>query len=82
LLKGNPANGAHVVVKNTNGALVALCYTLDTGKCQVQVEANSYIIDASSKGRAGTLSRPVTDATELIMIKLAKVKSESSPPMP
>ena len=82
LLKGRPAGGAHVVVKNTNGTLAASCYTSDTGECQVEVGADSYIIDASTKGRAGMLSLQVNDATGPIVIKLAKVKSESSPPMP
>jgi len=80
LLKGKPASGAHVKVKNTNGTLAASCYTSDTGECQVEVGADSYIIDASTKGREGTLSMPVNDATGPIVIKLAKVKSESSPP--
>lgn len=82
LLKGKPVQGAHVMVKNTNGTLAASCYTSDTGECQVDVGADSYIIDAASKGRAGTVSMPVNDATGPIVIKLAKVKADSGAPKP
>ena len=77
LMKGKPAQGVHVVVKNTNGTLAALCYTGDAGECQVEVGADSYIIDATSKGRAGTVSLAVNDSTGPIVIKLAKVKTDS-----
>jgi hypothetical protein len=82
LLKGKPASGAHVVVKNANGTLAASCYTGDTGECQVDLGADSYVIDASTKGRDGTLSMAVNDATGPIVIKLAKVKAEPSAPKP
>ncbi len=82
LLKGKPVQGAHVVVKNTNGTLAAACYTSDSGECQVDVGADRYIIDATSKGRAGSVSMPVNDATGSIVIKLAKVKAGSGAPKP
>jgi hypothetical protein len=82
LLKGKPANGAHVLVKNTNGTLAASCYTGETGECQVEVGADSYIIDASTNGRAGMLSMPVNDATGPIVIKLAKVRTDPNAARP
>ena len=82
LLKGKPAQGAHVAVKNTNGTLAASCYTGDSGECQVDVGADSYIIDATIKGRAGTVSMPVNDSTGPIVIRLAKMKTDSSAPKP
>jgi hypothetical protein len=82
LLKGKPAAGAHVVVKNTNGTLAASCYTSDSGECQVDMGADSYIIDATKNGRAGTVSMPVDDATGPIAIKLARVKAAASSTKP
>ena len=82
LLKGKPAEGAHVMVKNTNGTLAASCYTDNSGECQVDVGADSYVIAATTKGRAGTFSLPVNDLTGTIVIKLAKVKAETSHPKP
>jgi hypothetical protein len=82
LLKGKPAEGAHVVVKNTNGTLAASCDTSDSGECQVDVGADSYMIAATRNGRAGAVSMPVNDSTGPIVIKLAKVKPESSAPKP
>jgi hypothetical protein len=82
LLKGKPAEGAHVVVKNTNGTLAASCYTSDAGECQVELGADSYTIGATKNGRAGTVSMPVNDATGPIVIKLVKVKTDSSAPKP
>jgi hypothetical protein len=82
LLKGKPAEGAHVVVKNTNGTLAASCYTSESGECQVDVGADSYIIDATAKGRAGTVSLAVSDSTGPIVIKLGRVKPETAAPKP
>jgi hypothetical protein len=82
LRKAKPAEGAHVLVKNTNGSLAASCYTNSSGECQVDIGADSYIIDATGNGRAGTVSLKVDDATGPIVIKLAKVKSESSASKP
>jgi hypothetical protein len=82
LLKGKPAVGAHVVVKNTNGSLAASCDTSDTGECQVDIGADSYVIGATRNGRAGTVSMPVNDSTGPIVIKLAKVRPDSSAPKP
>jgi hypothetical protein len=80
--KGKLTQGAHVVVKNMNGALAASCYTTESGECTVEIGADSYIIDATKNGRAGTVSLPVNDATGPIVIKLAKVKAESGAPKP
>jgi hypothetical protein len=77
LLKGKPAAGAHVTVKNIDGSLAASCYTDATGECQVNVGADKYTIGATTKGRAGTVSIPVDDSTGPIVIKLAKVKAET-----
>lgn len=82
LIKGKPADGAHVVVKNTNGSVAATCDTNATGECQVDVGADSYIINATGNGRSGTVSLPVTDSTGAIVIKLAKVKAGSDTPKP
>jgi hypothetical protein len=82
LLKGKPAVGAHVVVKNTSGTLAASCYTSDSGECQVEVGADSYMIAATRNGRAGSVSMPVNDSTGPIVIKLVKVKSQGSAPKP
>jgi hypothetical protein len=80
LLKGKPADGAHVVVKNTNGTLAASCDTSDSGECQVDLGADSYLLIATRHARAGTVSMPVDDATGLIVINL--VKAASSAPKP
>ncbi len=82
LLKGRPEEGAHVVVKNTNGTLAASCYTSDAGECQVDVGADNYIIRATIKGRAGAVSLPVNDSTGPIVVKLAKVKAETNASRP
>jgi hypothetical protein len=82
LLKGKPAVGAQVMVKNTNGTLAASCTTGDMGECQVDIGADSYIVDATKHGRAGTVSLPVDDSTGPIVIKLARVKTESSASKP
>jgi hypothetical protein len=78
LLKSKPADGAHVVVKNTNGTVAGACFTTATGECQVEIGADSYVIDATKNGRAGTVSMPVDDTTGPIVIKLAKVKPPST----
>jgi len=80
LRKGTPAEGAHVVVKNTNGSVAATCDTNADGECQVGVGADSYIIEAEKKRHAGTVSLAVDDSTGPIVIKLKKVKTESSSP--
>jgi len=82
LHKGSPAIGAHVVVKNTNGSLAASCFTNDAGECTVDIGADSYIIDATRNGRAGTVSLAVEDATGPIVIKLHKPKTETAAPKP
>jgi len=82
LRKGAPAEGAHVVVNNTNGSVAASCYTNAAGECQVDVGADSYIIKATKKGRAGTVSLPVDDSTGPIVVKLVNVKTESGAPNP
>jgi hypothetical protein len=82
LLKGKPAVGAHVTVKNTDGSLAASCYTDATGECQVNVGADRYTIGATTKGRTGTVSMSVEDSTGPIVIKLAKVKTEAGGPKP
>jgi hypothetical protein len=82
LLKGKPAVGAHVVVKNTDGTLAASCYTSDSGECQADVGVDKYIISATTKGRAGTVSISVGDSPGPIVIKLTKVKTETSAPNP
>ena|ERR1700678_3656763 len=82
LLKSKPASGAHVVVKNINGTLAASCYTTGSGECQVDVGADTYIIDAIGKGRAGSVSMPVNDATGPIVIKLVKAKTDPNAPKP
>jgi hypothetical protein len=81
-LKGKPAEGAHVVVKNTNGTLAATCDTSVSGECQVDVGADSYVIAATRNGRAGSVSMPVSDSTGPIVIKLAKVTADTTPPKP
>lgn len=82
LRKGAPAEGAHVVVKNTDGSVAASCDTNAEGECQVDVGADSYIISATKRRHAGTVSQPVDDSTGPIIIKLVKVKPESSAPSP
>jgi len=82
LLKGKPAEGAHVVVKNINGTVAASCYTSDTGECQIEVGADSYTFGATKNGRAGTVSIAVNDSTGPIVIKLTKVRAETSAPKP
>jgi hypothetical protein len=80
LFKSKPAAGAHVVVKNTDGTLAASCYTGDAGECQVNVGADRYTIGATTKGRAGIVSMSVEDSTGPIVVKLAKVKTETDGP--
>jgi hypothetical protein len=75
LRMGKPAAGAHVVVKNINGTLAASCFTNDSGECQVDVGADSYIVSATEKGRAASASLKVTDSMGPIVIKLIKVKA-------
>lgn len=82
LHKGKPADGAHVVVKNTNGSVAASCFTNDSGECQVGIGADSYIIDATRNGRAGTVSLSVNDSTGPIVIKLHKPQTETAAPKP
>jgi hypothetical protein len=82
LRKGTPAEGAHVVVKNTNGSVAATCDTNAEGECQVDIGADSYIIDAAKKRHAGTVSLAVDDSTGPIVIKLVKVKTKNSSPKP
>ena len=75
LRMGKPAAGAHVEVKNINGTLAASCFTNDSGECQVDVGADSYIVSATEKGRAASASLKVTDSMGPIVIKLIKVKA-------
>jgi hypothetical protein len=82
LHKGKPAEGAHVVVKNTNGSVAASCFTSDLGECQVDIGADSYIIDATRNGRAGTVSLSVSDSTGPIVIKLHKPRTDTATPKP
>lgn len=81
-LKGKPAEGARVLVKNSNGTVAASCTTSDLGECQVEVGADSYIVNATRDGRAGTVFLSIDDATGPIVIRLARVKTESSVPKP
>jgi hypothetical protein len=74
LRTGKPAAGAHVVVKNINGTLAASCLTNESGECQVDLGADSYLVSAREKDRAGNASLKVTDSTGPIVIKLIKVK--------
>ncbi len=80
LRKGKPMEGAHVVVKNTNGSVAASCYTSASGECQVDVGADSYVIDAAKDGSVGTVSLPVNDATRAIVIRLTKAKKSGGAP--
>jgi hypothetical protein len=80
LRKGTPAEGAHVVVKNTNGSVAATCDTDAAGECQMDVGADNYIIDATKKSHTGTVSLKVDDSTGPIVIKLKKVKTDGSTP--
>jgi hypothetical protein len=82
LLKGKPAEGAHVVVKNTNGSLAASCDTNVSGECQVELGPDHYAVAATGSGRAGAVTVEVSDTTGPIVIKLKKPKTESSPPQP
>jgi hypothetical protein len=82
LRKGKPAEGAHVVVKNNNGSVAATCDTSAAGECQVDVGADSYIINATANGRSGSVSLPVTDSSGPIVIKLVKVKTGNHAPKP
>jgi hypothetical protein len=82
LRKGTPAEGAHVVVKNTNGSVAATCDTNAGGECQVDIGADSYIFAATKRKHAGTVSLAVDDSTGPIVVKLVKVKTESSAPNP
>jgi hypothetical protein len=80
LLKGKPAVGSHVTVKNTDGSLAASCYTGDTGECKVELGADKYTIAATAKGRAGSVSMSVDDSTAPIVLKLTKAKAETDSP--
>jgi hypothetical protein len=80
LLKGKPAEGAHVVVKNTNGSLAASCDTNPTGECQVELGPDHYAVAATANGRSGALTLEVSDATGPIVIKLKKPKAINSAP--
>jgi hypothetical protein len=82
LLKGKAAEGAHVVVKNTNGSLAASCDTNESGECQVELGPDHYTAAATGSGRAGGVTLDVTDATGPIVIRLKKAKTESSTPQP
>jgi hypothetical protein len=82
LFKGKPAEGAHVLVKNSNGTLAASCTTSNLGECEVEVGADIYIIEAKGHGRAGTVTVPVDDSTGPILLKLIRVKTASSAPKP
>lgn len=82
LRKGKPAEAAHVVVKNTNGSLTASCYTSASGECQVQLGPDNYVIEATRKAHAGTVSMAIDDATGTILIRLAKMKAAEDSPKP
>lgn len=82
LLKGKPAEGAHVVVKNTNGSLAASCDTSEAGVCRVEIGSDHYTITATGSGHAGAVSMQVNDATGPIVIRLKKPKTENSPHHP
>lgn len=80
LRKGQPAEGAHVVVKNANGSVAATCFTNADGECQVDIGADRYTMVATRKNHAGAVSMQVTDATGTIVIKLKKVDADSPTP--
>jgi len=82
LLRGKPAEGAHVVVKNTNGSLAASCDTSEAGVCRVEIGSDHYTITATGSGHAGAVSMQVNDATGPIVIRLKKPKTENSPHHP
>jgi len=80
LHKDKPVQGAHVVVKNLNGSLVASCYTNASGECDVELGADSYIFKATKNERAGTVTQPVTETSGPIRMKLHKIEAEDSVP--
>ena len=73
-LRNKAIAGAQVLVKNTDGTLAASCVTNDWGDCKVEVGADNYVITATAKKLAGTLSVGVTDSTNQVVIQLARVK--------
>ena len=82
LIKGKPAEGAHVVMKNTNGSVAATCDTNESGECQVQLGPDRYAVAATGNGRTGAVTLDVSDASGPIVIKLKKAKTESGAPRP
>jgi len=82
LIKGKPAEGAHVVMKNTNGNVAATCDTNESGECQVQLGPDRYAVAATGNGRTGAVTLDVSDASGPIVIKLKKAKTESGAPRP
>lgn len=81
-LRNKAIAGAQVLVRNTNGTLAASCVTNDWGDCKVEVGADNYLIIATAKKLAGTLSVGITDATNQVVIQLAAVKASTTAPHP
>jgi hypothetical protein len=80
MLKSKTVEGAHVVVKNTNGTLAGSCYTSASGDCQVAVGPDEYVIRATLTGREGSVSARVTNSTGPIVVKLTKTKTTAAAP--
>ncbi len=80
MLKSKTVEGAHVVVKNTNGSLAGSCTTGVSGDCKVEVGPDNYIILATMTGREGSVTTRVTDSSGPIVIKLTKIKTQVAAP--
>jgi hypothetical protein len=80
MLKNKTVEGAHVVVKNTNGSLAGSCTTGVSGDCKVEVGPDNYVILATMTGREGSVTAHVTDSTGPIVIKLTKIKTPLAAP--
>lgn len=78
MLKSKAVEGAHVVVKNTNGSLAGSCTTSASGECQVAVGPDDYVIHATMTGREGSVTTHVTDSTGPIVVKLTKIKTAAA----
>jgi len=79
MLKSKTVEGAHVVVKNTNGSLAGSCTTGVSGVCKVEVGPDNYVILATMTGREGSVTTHVTDSSGPIVIKLTKTKAPANP---
>jgi hypothetical protein len=79
MLKNKSVEGAHVVVKNTNGSLAASCYTGAKGDCKVDVGPDDYVFHATTTNREGSVSTHVTDSSRPVVIKLSKTNPASAP---